>query len=106
MIYKSLNPIYKHWNNENRAASRFLEIRIFTVRLLALGTFKREIEKSRLKGSPPHSPLRCLSGQFFESGILLIFAGQLGTREERNKGCGGGPFNLNFLNFSFKCSQS
>ena len=29
MIYDSLNPIHIHWNNENRPASRILEIRFF-----------------------------------------------------------------------------
>ena len=67
----------------------------------ANGSYKWKIEKLRLKGSPPLSLLRCLSGQYFESGILFISSGQLGTREERNKGCGGEPFNLNFLNCSF-----
>ena len=47
------------------------------------------------------SLIRCLSGQYFDSGILFISSGQLGTRGERNKGCGGEPFNLNIFNFSF-----
>ena len=42
-----------------------------------------------------------LSGQYFESGILFIYSGQLSTGGERNTGCGGEPFNLNFLNFLF-----
>jgi len=41
-----------------------------------------------------------LSGQYFESGILFIYSGQLGTGGERITGCGGEPFNLDFLNFS------
>ena len=66
-----------------------------------MGPTNEQLRKLRLKGSPPLSLLRCLSGQYFESGILFIYSGQLGTREERNKGCGGKPFNLNFLNCSF-----
>ena len=69
-----------------------------------MGPANEKLRKLRLKSSPHalyFSLFRFLSGQYFESGILFISSGQLGTGGERNTGFGGEPFNLNFLNLKF-----